>query len=355
MLNRVGTFANSGQMGFTVGSLQTQLNQAVQEIGSGQKANPEASMGAGAAVLYQLQSQSDWQSALQSSVTTAGQNLSTAQTALTSVASGVQTVLTAAQGIATGDTSGYAPVGSQASSTLNQILGLLNTNSLGSGVFSGDSGNTQPMLASDATGGVTSMVQGMVSKAVSAKGGPLAASDVDQLIDGTNGIASIFNDTNSNPAQRYSGTLYKGSTDGKPTTVVIGTNQTVSYNASANQPAFRDLVQGLSMLSMIGSSSNLDSSGQAELLSRGTAMLAKAQTEVTNLQGNLGAVQSTLTQATNAQKSAASAIQAQILNDTQANTYQLSTQISLLQTQLQATYSLTSQISQLSLVKYMPA
>jgi flagellar hook-associated protein 3 FlgL len=355
MFNRVGTFANSGQLGFTVGSLQTQLNQAVQEIGSGQKANPEASMGAGAAVLYQLQSQSDWQSALQSSVTTASQNLTTAQTALTSVATGVQTVLNAAQSIAAGDTSGYAPVGSQASSTLNQILGLLNTDSLGSGVFSGDSGKTQPMLPATATGGINAIAQGMMSQAVAAKGGPLSASDIDSLIDGTNGLASVFNDTNSNPAQRYAGALYSGSTDGKPTTVVIGTHQTVSYDASANQPAFRDLVQGLSMLSLIGSSSNLDSSGQAELLSRGTAMLAKAQTEVTDLQGNLGAVQSTLTQATTAQQNAASAIQTQILNDTQANTYQLSTQISQLQTQLQATYSLTSQISQLSLVKYMPA
>ena len=70
-------------------------------------------MGAGAAVLYQLQSQSDWQSALQTSMTAAAQTLDTTQAALTSVGSSLQTVLTATQGISVGDDAGYAPLGGQ--------------------------------------------------------------------------------------------------------------------------------------------------------------------------------------------------------------------------------------------------
>jgi flagellar hook-associated protein 3 FlgL len=183
----------------------------------------------------------------------------------------------------------------------------------------------------------------------------LSASNISALINGPNGLASVFNDTNSDPTQRYSGAIYTGSTDGQPTSVIVGTNQTVQYDASANQPAFRDLLQGLSMLSMVNApSSQLDSTAQAQLLSQASSLLGAAQNEITNLQGNLGSVQSSLTAASSAQTAAATATQAQITNYLQANTYADSTQLTQLQTQLQATYSLTSQISQLSLVHYMP-
>ncbi len=355
MLNLVGSFAGSGQFSYQVGSMQNQINQLVAEISSGQKTNPEASLGTNAALLYQLQSQSDQQTGLHTSITTASQSLDTAQTALTSLASTVQTITTAAQGIGAGDSSGIGPIASQANSTIQQVMALLNTNYLGVGVFSGDNGAAQPMTSADAAGGLSSITQNVLSAAVSAKGGPLSAGDISSLIDSPNGLSSVFNDTNSDPTQRYSGAVYTGSTNGTPTTVLIGVNQKVQYDASANQPAFRDLLKGLSMLSMLSApSTQLDSSAQTQLLSQASSVLSKAQNEITNLQGSLGGVQSSLTAAATAQTAAATATQAQIANYVQADTYTDSTQLTQLQTQLQATYSLTSQISQLSLVHFMP-
>ncbi len=355
MLDRIGSFAGSSQFTYQVGSMQTQMNQLVAEVSSGQKANPEAALGTSAALLYQLQSQSDQQTALQSSITVASQRLDTAQTALTSLASTVQTITTASQGIGAGDSAGIAPLASQATSTIQQVLALLNTGYLGTGVFGGDSGSSQPMQPADGSGGMSSITQNILSAAVAAKGGPLTASDISSLIDGPNGLSSVFKDTNSDPAKNYSGAIYAGSTNGQPTSVIIGANQTVKYDSSANQPAFRDLMKGLSMLSMLSApSTQLDSSAQTQLLSQASSVLSKAQNEITNLQGSLGGVQSSLSAASAAQTAAATATQAQIASYVQANTYADSTQLTQLQTQLQATYSLTSQISQLSLVHFMP-
>ncbi len=355
MLDRVSSFAGSLVRGYQTNSMQSQLNQLVAELSSGQKTNPEASLGTSAALLYQLQSQSDQQTGLQTAITTGSQRLDTAQTALTSLASVVQTVSVAAQGVVSLNPDGLPAVGSQATGAINQVLGLLNTSFLGSGVFSGDNGTAQPMLDANAPGGLSSITQNSLNAAVTAKGGPLSQSDVAALVDGPNGLSSVFDDTNSDPTQRYSGAVYSGSTDGKPTQVIVGASQTTRYDASANQPAFRDLLKGLSMLSMLSApSSQLDTSAKNALLSQATTVLGNAEHELTALQGSLGSVQASLSAASDAQKSAASATQAQILTYVQADTFGNASQISMLQTQLQATYQLTSQISQLSLVRFMP-
>ncbi|MBV9829033.1 MAG: hypothetical protein JO001_25715 [Alphaproteobacteria bacterium] len=354
MMDRISSFGASVQMGYQINSMQSQLNRLVGETSSGRKANPEASLGTAAALLYQLQSQSDQQSGLQTELTVASQRLDTAQTALTSLSSSVETMVNAANGISAGDDVALSAVGSQATSAINQVMSLLNTSFDGTGVFGGDS-VAQPVKPADASGGLSSIVQNVLSAAVSAKGAPLTQSDVSNLISGPNGLASVFADTNTDPTQRYAGGVYTGSTDGQPTKVIIGANQTVQYDSSANQPAFRDLLKGLSMLSMLSApSSQLDDTAKNALLTQAGSVLTSAQKELTDLQGNLGSVQATVSSASDAQQSAAAATQAQILNYVQADTYSDSTQISTLQTQLQASYSLTSQISQLSLVHYMP-
>lgn len=354
MLGRISTFSNPMQLDYAVQSMQSELTTLVNEVSSGQKANPAQSMGSQAALLYQLQAQSDQQTALQTSVTVASQRMDTIQAALTSIAGETQTVATAAQEWSSNTSEGYGVLGNQASNTLSQILGQLNTSYAGSSVFAGDTGSAPPMQVAGATGGPVSAVNAVLAAAATAKGGPLSAADVTGLLSGPDGLDSIFSDSNSNPALNYRGAFYTGSTDGQPTTVLISPGQTVSYNASADQPGFRDLLQGLSMLSLLSApSSQLDDTAKSALLSAATAQLQTGQREMTTLQGTLGAAQAQLSTAMQTQQTAASATQAQILTYVQADTFGDSSKLTTLQTQLQATYELTAQISQLSLVHYM--
>ena len=79
-----------------------------------------------------------------------------------------------------------------------------------------------------------------------------------------------------------------------------------------------------------------------------------AQTKLTEMQGSLGSTQAQMQSAITLQKAAASATQEQIAGYEQTDTTADATDLSALQTQLQAAYELTAQISQLSLTHYMP-
>jgi len=357
MTGGISTFAGPMAEDYLIQSLESQMNSLTTEVSSGTLANPAAAMGANAPFLYRLQSDATQQQALQSSTTTAGNQLSAIQDALTSMATAVQNISTAAISSAATTPEGQTALGEQATSTMSQVLNLLNTQYAGSSLFGGDDSSTLPMVSATASGGPQDAINAVLNAAVAGNGGqPLTSADVDNLINGPDGLASIFTNTNSNSALNYNSSFYTGSTDGQPTTVMIGLNQTVQYNASADQPAFSDLLQGLSMLSMLSApSTQLDDTAKSALVTQASDLINQAQGELTTTQGQLGTVQSQLQQVSDTEQSAYSATTQQITTLEQANTAADSTKLSTLQTQLEASYEVTAQISQLSLAHYLPS
>jgi flagellar hook-associated protein 3 FlgL len=355
MSDRISTFSGFYSRDYQTQSLQSQLNTVTGEVSSGLQANPTAQLGTNAALLYQLSAQETQQTTLQTTIGTAENRLDTAQTVLSSMGTMTQTIANAAlaAGAPGTDTDqAYSALAQQATGAISTVLGQLNTSSAGGPIFSGDSG-TPPMQAADAPGGPMAAIQSTLNTAVASAGGPLTQTNVATLLAG---FSSMFSDANAASSQNYTGAFYAGSTDGKPTTVLTGANQTLQYNASANQPAFRDLLQGLSMLSTLGApSSQMDDSAKAALVTQASTLISNAQGELTSLQGNLGAVQGQMKSAITEQNAVASATQQQINGYEQTDTAADATTLSMLQTQIQASYQITSDISQLSLVHYMPA
>jgi flagellar hook-associated protein 3 FlgL len=360
MSGRVSSYSGPMQMDSLIQTMTGRLNQLANEVASNQKTNPAGSMGSGASLLYQLHTQSDQATALQTSIGMASQRLDTVQTVMSSIGSIAQTVANAGQdsqlnGVGNISAASTTSLAQQAQSAMQQILGQLNTAYAGSPLFAGNS-TVSPMQAPGAIGGPTDTMNAILSAAVAANGGnPLSSADVANLVNGPNGIASVFTNTNSNPVQNFNGAFYTAGASSQPTTVLIGTNQTLQYNTQANQPAFRDLLQGLSMLSMAGApSSQLDSTAQASLITQGLQLLSTAQNELTEMQGSLGSSQAEMQSAIDLQQSTAAATQQQLAGYEQPDLAADSTDLTALQTQLQAAYELTAQISQLSLTRYMP-
>jgi flagellar hook-associated protein 3 FlgL len=360
MSGRISSYSGAMQMDSLIQTMTGRLNQLVNEVASGQVANPAGAMGTSAALLYQLHTESDQQTELQTSIGLVSQRLDVVQSVMSDIGTTAQTVSSAAlatqaNGVGTITDSATSGLAAQAQAAVQQVLGQLNTTYAGSALFNGNS-TEPPMKTADATGGPNATMNAILSAAVSAKGGALSASDIGNLVNGTNGISSVFGNTNSVAGRNYNGAFYTGSTTAQPTSVLIGANQTVQYNTQANQPAFRDLLQGLSMLSLVGApSSQLDDSAKAELVTQGMQVLSNAHTELTGMQGTVGTIQSQMQSAITLQQSAASATQQQIAKHEQPNIAADATDISTLQTQLQAAYELTAQISQLSLTHYMPS
>ena len=355
MIGGISTLGSMLQNNWQIQSMQTQMNQLTAEIASGRKSDPLGPLGGNAALLYQLHAQSDQQTTFQSTVTNALGRLDATQTALSAVGTTVQSIANDALTPNSSDGQGQSVLATEAQNAMAQVISQLNTQYEGSSLFAGDNTNTAPMQAANSAGGPLATVNSVLASAVSAKGGPLTASDISNFISGPNGLASVFSNTNSNPALNYSGSFYTAADDGKPTTVLIGATQTMQYNVKANQQGFRDLMQGLSMLTMLGApSSQLDDSAKAALQTQASSLIGQAQNELTTQQGLLGVTQASLQNVADQQQAAANATQNQILGFEQADTTADATTLSTLQTQLQATYALTAQISQLTLTHYLP-
>jgi flagellar hook-associated protein 3 FlgL len=356
MSGRISTLAAPLQQEYLLQAMNSQLNTLTAEASSGLKVNPASSMGNNAALLYSLQMQADQQNVLQTTATNAGNQLDAAQTALTGIASAVQTIANASISTNASSTEGETAVASQATSTMSQVLDLLNTQYDGNALFAGDATSSPPMQSANAPGGPLAAVNAVLSAAVTANGGqPLTSANVQALLTGPNGLSSVFNNTNSNPALNYNSAFYTAPDDGKSTQVLIGQNQTLSYSVKGNQSGFTDLMQGLSMLTMLGApSTQLDSTAKSAILTQAGALIGQAQNELITQQGQLGTVQAQLQQVATAQQSAASNTSQQIATFENADQTAVATQLSSLQTQLQASYQVTADLSQLTLSHYLP-
>ena len=356
MSGRISSFAAPLQQEFLIQAMNSQLHTLTAEASSGLKSNPAGAMGNDAALLYRLQMQADQQNVLQTTATNAGNQLDAAQTALTAIASAAQTIANASISTTGSTPEGETAVASQASSTMSQVLDLLNTQYDGNALFAGDASSSPPMQSTDAPGGPLAAVNAVLSAAVNANGGqPLSSANVQALLTGPNGLSSIFNNSNSNPALNYNSAFYTAPDDGKPTQVLIGLNQTLSYNVKGNQPTFTHLMQGLSMLTMLGApSTQLDSTAKSAILAQAGTLIGQAQNELITQQGQLGAVQAQLQQVATAQQTAASNTTQQIATFESADEATTATQLSALQAQLQASYQVTADLSQLTLSHYLP-
>ncbi|MDO9713407.1 flagellin N-terminal helical domain-containing protein [Paracraurococcus lichenis] len=142
--------------------------------------------------------------------------------------------------------------------------------------------------------------------------------------------------------------------DGKPNQVAIGAGETVTYDVRADNPAIRDSMMGGSLLSLLdAASTQLGDDAKSALLDQAGALLRGAHAGLTTVAGVLGAKQERLQAVSDIQSKATSAAAAQI-NTLEATDYAATAdQINQLQLQLQATYSITAKLSELSFVNYL--
>lgn len=132
----------------------------------------------------------------------------------------------------------------------------------------------------------------------------------------------------------------------------ISQTQTVSTSVSANQSAFQALAQGYTMVANLGTQ-NLSGDALNAVISQATTLIQQGLSGVISLQTNLGSTQNDITDANNQMSVQLNILSTQISNLESVNPYQISTQVNDLQTQIETSYSLTSQLQKLSLVNYI--
>lgn len=327
-----------------VARLQGELTRAQDELSSGRRSDLGLVLGARSASVTVLRGQIDESRTFIDSNSVVAARFEAVQASLGSlsdIAQGMQEKLIAAMS----GVSNSSALAVDAQATLSRAMSAMNSSFDGASLFGG-LGVGKPLKEFLANGAPA------ISAAFQAKFGvapgdaasaAIAASDMQDFLD-TEFAALFDNDASWN-------SLWSNATDDVPQTR-ISQAVSVQTSVSANVPAMRNLMKSLTMVAALGLGS-LNADARAAVIGQASNGLGVARTMLSDTIAQVGVRQSQL-QDTSAELSVRHAHLVGRLDDIEAaDPAELSTRIARLSAQLQASYQVTSKLSQLSLINFI--
>ena len=132
----------------------------------------------------------------------------------------------------------------------------------------------------------------------------------------------------------------------------ISMSETADTSVSANASAFRKLAQAYTMVNEFAGG-NLNAAAAQAVTNTAAKLVGSALSDLTNLGAGVGIAQASISDSNARMATQINLFSTRVDSLQSVDTYALSTQVSGLQTQLQASYELTSKLQQLSLVNYI--
>jgi flagellar hook-associated protein 3 FlgL len=312
-MTRIATAAETNLIQFYMQQNQSQLDDLNAQVSTGLKAQTYAGIAPDAAHLVDFRAQASRQLDFINTINTVSTRMQTMDLALGQIQQQVQSFTALIPNGAFG--SSQPDIVAQAKLVLQQVAGLLNNQDGTRYVFSGVNSNTPPVDISNL---------------------PTAA-------------ASLTTPVNGTPANNG---YYAGGVAIPP--VRIDQQVTVNYGITANDAStFEPIIRVLNYIVAKGPFSSTSAADQANL-STMSQMLTQALQSLTTMRGNLGLQESQLNTALSEHQSALNIAQngvSQIVSVDQATAI---TQLQSIETQMQASFSATSQIQKLSLANFLP-
>jgi flagellar hook-associated protein 3 FlgL len=326
---------------------QATLSNDEVELTTGRDADVGLTLGSQTGQSVTLHSQESLLQTIESSNNTASTVLSSTQTILTSLQSTAQDFLNSLL-----DTNGGAAPFEQTTQTtaMNDLQGLisqLNTNVAGQFIFGGINSSVPPITAyttgSTNQQAVAAAFQGAFGFSQS---DPNVSSITSTQMQGflSTQFSTLFQGTNWSSA-------WSAASD-TPVVSQISPSQTVVTSVSANQSAFQDLAQAYTMMGDLGTA-NLSPGAFQTAVSSAETLLQQAITGLTNIGAGLGTTQQAITSANNFMSTQMNTLTTQIGKLEDVDSLSVQSQETDVQTQIETAFQLTSQLQQLSLVKFL--
>jgi flagellar hook-associated protein 3 FlgL len=347
MTSFISSQSISSSMRQSVLRMQSELAASQTELSTGNYADIGLTLGAQTGQSVSLQSESALLQTISNTNAAVSTRLSTTQNILSSLQSSAQNLLNSL--IETnGATSSAGTIQTTAAASLKSLISSLNSSLNGDYIFAGE--NTANAPFTDYYG-VSAPNKQAVDSAFSTAFGMSQSSAGVSGISGT-AMQSFLDTRFSSLFQGSNWTNNWSSASNVALTSQISPTQIENTSVSANMPAFQQLAQAYSMIADLGIQ-NLSSGAFGTVVSAAEGVLTSAIGGLTSMQENVGVVQSAVTNATNQMSLQMNLLSTQVSNLESVNTYDVSTRITDLQTQIETSYSLTSKLSQLSLVKFL--
>ena len=350
-VSSVSTATLSTGLQQTVARLQSQLNIVSSESSTGTLADIGLTLGAQSGqdvALHQqladLNAISDSNSLVTTQLTTTANALTTLQTSASSMLSQIIDGLSSTPG-----STGAMGVAQAAAGALESFTTTMNAEVGGAYVFGGVNSGVAPMAAYAQT--PSSAAQTAVDAAFQATFGMSPTSSSVSTITGS--TMTSFLDTQFSAL--FSGSNWTANWSSASSTAQtsrIGANDVTTTSVSANQMAFQQMAEALTMVSEFGGS-NLSSDAYSALMTKAESVINQASSGLTEVNAEVGVMQNRLTDATSSISLQVNVLTTQIGAKEDVNSYDVTSQVTNLTNQLQVAYSLTSQIHKLSLVNFL--
>lgn len=346
------TFGMMTQVVGNTASIKQQLDTLTEQSSSGLVSTTYAGLGNHAPLSLDLNAEIAQNGTWQSNIQAASASLNVAQSALSqigTIASGISSQLLDLNG------GNVEVVAAQARDALTQIAGLLDTQSGDSYVFAGQDSANPPVP--DPSAITSSNFYTAISTAVAGLSSNGAAATEAQTL----AIASA----GPGGVSPFSATL---TASNQRSQVQVGTDQTVTFGILADQNAtavspgtgststgsyIRDIMRSLATIGSLSSAQSSDPNF-ATLVQNTSSSLQSAVQTLNSDSGIMGDTQSNLTAMQSTLSDTSTAMSTQVNNLQSVDMASVASQLSEVQTQLQASYKIISELSSLSLVNFLP-
>lgn len=331
--------------------MQVEMSMRQQELSTGRKIDVAGAIGSRTASLVDLRNARNEIVEFQTSIQTQASRLTTMQKAVEEVRAAVTKVRDLALGVS-GSGSGPAAgaIDEAARDALQVVQSMLNTSQSGRFLFAGTRFDQKPVQPQDEVGPSGLSPAQAVAQTISGFPALTDAASVDAMIDGPGGLSAMFNDVDPTDPASFSNTFFHGST-----TYVVGragNEMPVTYRVTAGDQAIRDLMQGLYMLAAVPDDS-VPTGAYKRVAERGWQQLTGALDQLVEMQGVLGLEEEAVDRAERQYEVQKTLVSTQIVRLEEADPQETALRLNTLQTQLEASFAVTSRISTLSLVNFL--
>ena len=325
---------------------QAGLAQAQTEIASGTQSDLGVFLGAEAGKSVSIKNEIDGLQGYTATNGIASTRLDTTATTLTSMVSAAQAI---SASLVTASSTGGSTDALQATgqSSLQALLAGLNTSVDGQYAFGGINSGVPPATTYNMTSDAKQSVDAAFSAAfgfsqTSANAATISGSDMTSFLNGS--FDSQFSAANwSAKWSQASDTTISSK---------IAPSQSVTTSVSANATAFRQIAEAYTMLGEF-TGSNMSADAKAAVVSKATTLVNSGLAALNDVQTGVGISQAAMTSADTGLSAQTTVLTNQISDMESVDPLALSTRVTALQNQLQASYELTSRLQSLSLTNYI--
>ncbi|MAY89039.1 MAG: hypothetical protein CML02_20235 [Pseudooceanicola sp.] len=355
ILSSVSTLQASLTRRRLTAQLTRDLGVAEKEATTGLRADVFRDLGARAASSVTLRSQIErTESYVTSNTLLAGRLDLTAQT-MQGIREIAQDFLALA--VANGQSTGATKTEVQAAArgALDQVIAAGNTRYQGKSLFSGIDTGAQALTEwqNDGPSGLTPeqvMTVLIGTTPANTTEANTAIDKIDRAFDGTLGAVN----------RRYESTFYGGApanqTSGAPNerlTARIDEGVELAHGVQANDPAFRDMLQGLSMLTALDPAEITDPDAYETYVGAAIDRLSSGISGMLDLETRLATQQELLDRTITAQEDLSDIYQSRVLDLEAVDPYEAATRLTLLETQLNSSYAITARLQNLTLLNFL--